>query len=122
MAEKKITIAEKFAATVAILEGREPEIEWGAADAVVFLEDRAEKAKSKPRARKVKPEIAEFREAVAGFVAGQAEPVTAKEVGAALGESTQKASAALRFLVAEGEVIAHDGEKARDAKTYEIAR
>lgn len=122
MAEKKITIAEKFAATIALFEGAEPEIEWGPADAIEFLKDRAEKAKSKPRERKVKPEVAEFRAAVAEFIAGQAEPVTAKEVGAALNESTQKASAALRFLVAEGEVVAHDGEKARDAKTYEMAR
>jgi len=122
MTEKKITIAEKFAATIAILEGAEPEIEFDAADAVEFLKDRAEKAKSKPRERKVKPEVAEFRERVAEFVAGQDEPVTAKEVGAALGESTQKASAALRFLVTEEKVIAHDGEKARDAKTYEVAR
>lgn len=122
MAEKKITIAEKFAATIAILEGREPEIAWDAVDAVEFLEDRAEKAKSKPRERKVKPEVTEFRAAVAEFLAGTEAPVTAKEVGAALGESTQKASAALRFLVGEGKVVAHDGEKARDAKTYEVAR
>ena len=122
MAEKKITIAEKFAATIALFEGTEPEIEWDPADAVEFLKDRAEKAKSKPRERKVKPEVAEFRERVAEWLAEAEAPVTAKEVGAALGESTQKASAALRFLVAEGEVVAHDGEKARDAKTYEIAR
>ena len=122
MAEKKITIAEKFAATIAILEGREPEIEWGAIEAVEFLEDRAEKAKSKPRERKVKPEIAKFREDVGEFILHQPEPVTAKIVAEALGVSTQKASAALRALVAEGEVIAHDGEKARDAKTYEVAR
>lgn len=122
MAEKKITIAEKFAATIAILENREPEIEFNAVDAVEFLKDRAEKAKSKPRERKVKPEVAEFRERVAEWLVGQDEPVTAKEVGAALGESTQKASAALRFLVAEEKAVAHDGEKARDAKTYEIVR
>lgn len=122
MAEKKITVAEKFAATIALFEGMEPEIEWDAADAVEFLKDRAEKAKSKPRERKVNPEVAEFRERVAEFMAGQGEPVTAKEVGAALGESTQKASAALRFLAGEGKVVAHDGEKARDPKTYEIAR
>ena len=122
MAEKKITVAEKFAATIALFEGVEPEIAWDAADAVEFLKDRAEKAKGKPRAHKAKPETVEFRERVAEFMAGQAEPMTAKEVGAALGESTQKASAALRFLAGEGAVIAHDGEKARDPKTYEIAR
>jgi len=121
MAEKKITIAEKFAATIAILEGREPEIAWEPADAVEFLADRAEKAKSKPRERKVKPEVIEFRNAIVEFLAGQAEPVTAKAVGAALNESTQKAGAHLRALVSEGRVIAHEGEKARDAKTYEVA-
>ncbi len=122
MAEKKITIAEKFAATIAILEGREPEIEWDAVDAVEFLEDRAEKAKSKPRERKVKPEVAEFRERVAEFLDTQEDFVTAKVVAEALGVSTQKASAALRALVAEGKAVARDGEKARDAKTYEVAR
>lgn len=122
MAEKKITIVEKFAATVALLEGMEPEIEWTPADAVEFLNDRAEKAKSKPRERKVKPEAIEFRNAIVDFLEGQDEPVTAKAVGAALGESTQKAGAHLRALVAEGRVVAHDGEKARDARTYELAR
>jgi predicted HTH transcriptional regulator len=122
MTEKRITLAEKFAATIAILEGAEPEIEFDAVDAVEFLKDRAEKAKSKPRERKVKPEVAEFRARVAEFMAGQAEPMTAKEVGVALGVSSQKAGAHLRALVAEGEIVAHDGEKARDAKTYEIAR
>ena len=122
MAEKKITIVEKFAATVALLEGMEPEIDWTPADAVEFLNDRAEKAKSKPRERKVKPEAIEFRNAIVEFLEGQNEPVTAKTVGAALGASTQKAGAHLRALVTEGYVVANDGEKARDAKTYELAR
>jgi predicted Rossmann fold nucleotide-binding protein DprA/Smf involved in DNA uptake len=123
MTEKiKVTIQDKFAATIALFEGAEPEIAWTPADAVEFLQDRAEKAKSKPRERKVKPEVIEFRAAVAEFVASKDEPVTAKAVAEAFEVSTQKASAALRALVAEGEVIAHDGEKARDAKTYEIAR
>lgn len=121
MAEKKITLQDKFAATIALFEGTEPEIAWTPADAIEFLQDRAEKAKSKPRERKVNPEVAEFRAAVATFISEQAEPMTAKAVGEALGVSVQKASAALRFLAGEGTVIAHDGEKARDAKTYEIA-
>ena len=122
MTEKKITIAEKFAATIALFEGTEPEIAWTAADAVEFLADRAEKAKGKPRAHKVKPEVLEFRAAVADYMSDTDEPVTAKDVAAAVGESTQKTSAALRALVAEGIVEAHDGEKARDAKTYEFIR
>lgn len=120
--EKKITLQDKFAATIALFQGTEPQIAWTPADAVAFLEDRAEKAKSKPREHKVNPEVAEFRAAVADFLANQAEPMTAKEIGEAVGESTQKASAALRALVADGAAVAHDGEKARDAKTYEIAR
>ena len=122
MTEKKITIAEKFAATIALFEGIEPEIAWTAADAVEFLADRAEKAKGKPRAHKVKPEVLEFRAAVADYMSDTEEPVTAKDVATAVGESTQKTSAALRALVAEGVVEAHDGEKARDAKTYEFIR
>lgn len=122
MAEIKITVAQKFAATIAILEGYTPEIEWSAADAVEFLKDRAEKAKGKPRVHKVKPETVEFRATVLGYLETQETPVTAKEVGAALGESTQMASAALRFLAGEGVAITHEGEKSRDPKTYEIAR
>lgn len=121
MAEKKITIAEKFAATIAILEGREPEIAFDAIDAVEFLEDRAEKAKSKPRERKVKPEVLEFRDAIVAFLEGRDEPVAAKAVAEAFGVSTQKAGAHLRALVGEGRVVAHEGEKTRDAKTYEVA-
>lgn len=121
MAEK-ITLAQKFAATIAILEGAELEIEFDTADAVAFLKDRAEKAKSKPREHKVKPETEEFRAAVAAFLDEQAEPVTAKMVGEALGESTQKASSALRFLVEAGVAEAFVGEKSRDAKSYAILR
>lgn len=122
MAEKKITIAEKFAATIALFEGTEPEIAWTPADAVEFLQDRAEKAKSKPREHKIKPEALELRALITDFLANQDEPVPAKTVGEALGESTQKAASHLRALVADGVAIAHDGEKARDAKTYELAR
>ena len=122
MTEKKITIQDKFAATIALFEGIEPEIEWTAADAVEFLADRAEKAKGKPRAHKVKPEVLEFRAAVATFMSEVEGAVTAKEVAEGVDASTQKTSAALRALVAEGVVEAHDGEKARDAKTYEFIR
>lgn len=120
MAEK-ITLAQKFAATIAILEGAQPEIEFTAMDAIAFLQDRAEKAKSKPRERKANPEVEEFRAGVASFLAEQTEPMTAKMVAEALGVSTQKASAALRFLADNGVAVATAGEKARDAKTYAIA-
>ena len=120
MAEK-ITVAQKFAATIAILEGAEPEIEFDVLDAIAFLEDRAEKAKSKPRERKVNADVEEFRACVASFLGEQDAPVTAKTVAEALGVSTQKASAALRFLTEQGAAVATAGEKARDAKPYVIA-
>lgn len=117
----KITIAEKFAATIAILEGAEPAIEFDTAAAIAFLEDRAEKAKSKPRARKANPEVAEFRAAVATFMSEAEGAMTAKEVATALEVSTQKASAALRFLAGEGVLTVIEGEKAKDAKSYKMA-
>ena len=123
---EKITIAEKFAATIAILEGTEPAIDFDTADAIAFLEDRAEKAKSKLRAHKVKAETEEFRSAVATFMSETSEGMTAKQVAEALSDetvkvSTQKASAALRFLAGEGILTVTEGAKAKDAKTYAMA-
>lgn len=120
MAEK-ITLAQKFAATIAILEGETPEIEFTVADAVAFIEDRAEKAKAKPRAKTVDPEKDAFRKAVATFLAEQTEPVTAKMAAEALDVSTQKASAALRMLAEDGIANVIVGAKARDPKAYVIA-
>lgn len=120
MAEK-ITIVQKFAATIAILEGYAPEIEFSTADAIAFLEDRAEKAKSKPRASKPKPETVEFRKNVADLMKTQTGAMTAKMVAETLGASTQKASAALRFLANEGVLTVIEGEKAKDAKSYQLA-
>ena len=122
MAEIKYTLQDKFAATIALLEGNAPEMEWNIGDAIAFLNDRAEKAKSKPHAHKTKPETIEFRATVLAFLETQTDPMTAKEIGNALGESVQKTANALRFLAGEGQVTAHPGEKARDAKTYEMTR
>lgn len=120
MAEK-ITVAEKFAATIAILEGTEPAIDFTVADAIAFIADRAEKAKGKPRAHQTKPEVTEFRAAVATYMAEVGTEVTAKEAGEALGVSVQKASAALRYLAGEGVLTVIEGEKAKDAKRYVLA-
>lgn len=118
MAEFK-NMAEKFEAVIAILEGKESAM--AREEAIAFLEDRAEKAKSKPRARKANPEVEEFRASVATFLSEQDGPVTAKVVAEALGVSSQKASAALRALAAANAATAIAGEKAKDAKTYVIA-
>lgn len=110
----KITLAQKFAATIAILKGETPEIEFSTADAVAFLEDRAAKAKSKksgPRAPK--PETVEFRNKVKDFMQFQTEPVAAKAIAEELNVSTQKASAALRFLATEGVLEVVEGGKVK---------
>ena len=111
----KITVAQKFAATIAILKGETPEIEFSTADAVAFMEDRAEKAKSKRKSgpRAPKPETVEFRNKVKDFMEFQTEPVVAKTVAEELNVSTQKASAALRFLTAEGILEVVEGGKVK---------
>ena len=48
-------------------------------------------------------------------------PVTNKEMAAEFAVSAQKMSAALRFLVNEGRVIRHEGEKKSDPATFEVA-
>lgn len=117
----KITIAKKFAATIAILEGTAPEIEFSTADAIAFLEERAEKAKSKPRAHKTNSEVEEFRVNVSAFMQDQNDAMTAKMVAEALKVSTQKASAALRYLANEGILTVTEGKKSKDAKSYKMA-
>lgn len=112
MAEKKVTVNEKFVAVVALLKGEEPAIEdFDVEAAIEFLEDRAAKAIRKPAKRKVDPEVEEFRKAVATYLADAAEPVTAKMVGEALEVSVQKASAALRALVAAEVAAVIEAEK-----------
>lgn len=114
-----ITIAQKFAATIAIMEGQEPEIEFSAADAVEFLNDRMAKATRIVTPRATKPETVEFRNAVASLVAEMEGEFKTKDIVAATGESSQKCSAALRYLVGEG-VLAEvpAGESKSKAKVY----
>ena len=111
----KITVAQKFAATIAILKGETPEIEFSTADAVAFLEDRAEKAKSKKKSgpRAPKPETVEFRNKVKDFMEFQTKPVVAKTVAEERNVSTQKAAAALHVLTAEGILEVVEGGKVK---------
>jgi hypothetical protein len=76
---------------------------------------------SKPRVHKTKPEVVEFREAVAEYLAGAEGPLTNKELSGALGVSHQKMAAALRWLVGEGRVIRTEGEGKSDPATFVIA-
>lgn len=120
MAEK-MNMTQKFQAIVAMLEGEQVD-GFTVEEAIEFLMDRAEKAKSKPRAAKgPNPETIEFRAAVATALSEFDEPVTAKQMAEKLKVSTQKASAALRALVQEDVAVVYAGEKARDAKTYALA-
>lgn len=120
---EKVTVAKKFEAAIALLKGEPVEIEgFGADEAVEFLEDRAAKAVHKPTARKEKPEVAEFRAAVASFLAEHEGAVfTAKMVGEELGESVQKASAALRKLVELGVAAEAEVEGKNKPKAYVLA-
>jgi tRNA A37 methylthiotransferase MiaB len=76
---------------------------------------------SKPRVHKTKPEVVEFRAAVATHLANAEEPKTNKELATELEVSPQKMAAALRWLVQNGNVIRTEGEKKSDPATFVIA-
>lgn len=76
---------------------------------------------SKPRTHKTKPEVVEFRAAVASYLAEAEGPMTNKELAAAMECSAQKMAAALRWLVENGNVIRTDGEKKSDPAVFVIA-
>lgn len=76
---------------------------------------------SKPRVHKTKPEVIEFRAAVADYIANAEEPLTNKEVAAYFEVSAQKAAAALRWLVGNGNVVRIEGEKKNDPATFVLA-
>lgn len=74
---------------------------WAAAE-IEHMDNALEKRRNTPSKTALEnaPLIARIREEILG-----AEPMTATEVGAALGVSTQKASALLRKVVAEGAAV-----------------
>ena len=77
-----------------------------------------EKNAARPRKPKINQEVIDFREDVFNALANHAEPMTNKELAAEFGVSAQKMSAALRFLVKEGRVDRHEGEKKSDPATF----
>ena len=114
MAEKMMTQKQALAIAIEALEGT------GQDEAVKVLAKMLEQ-KSKPRERKVKPEVEAFRVEVLEVLKGAEGPMTGKEVAGVLEVSVQKASAALRFLV-EGEMAMKvEGEKKSDPAMYAIA-
>lgn len=112
MAEKKITRKDLFA--------RIAETMADDAEVVAMCEKYIEQL-SKPRERKVKPEVEMFREAVLAMLQEATGPMTNKEVAEAMQVSPQKASAALRFLVERNLVVRIDGEKKSDPATFVAA-
>lgn len=76
---------------------------------------------SKPRVHKTKPEVVEFRAAVADYLSNAEGPLTNKELAAQFNCSAQKMAAALRWLVGNGNVIRTEGEKKNDPATFVIA-
>lgn len=113
MAEK-MTQKQALAIAIEALEGTEH------TEAVEVLTKMLEQ-KSKPRQHKVKPEVEMFREAVLAMLQGATGPMTNKEVAEAMEVSSQKASAALRFLVKEELVIRTEGEKKSEPTTFVAA-
>lgn len=123
MADKTITLAMKFQATVDLLEGREPQAIPGftVADAKAFLLEREAKTHSKSKTKaEPKPEDIELDKAILSFLAQDGAAYTAKAVGEAMGVSTQKASARLRGLVKQDLAIKIEGD-GKGANAYVIA-
>lgn len=113
MAEK-MTQKQALAIAIEALEGTEH------TEAVEVLTKMLEQ-KSKPRQHKVKPEVEMFREAVLAMLQEATGPMTNKEVAEAMEVSSQKASAALRFLVKEELVVRTEGEKKSEPTTFVAA-
>ena len=123
MADKTITLAMKFQATVDLLEGREPQAIQGftVSDAKAFLLEREAMTHSKSKTKAApKPEDIELDKAILSFLAQDGAAYTAKAVGEAMGVSTQKASARLRGLVKQDLVIKIEGD-GKGANAYVIA-
>ena len=116
MTETKTTQKDLYA-RIATLLADDPEI-------VEFCEKKIaqiERNAARPRKTKVNQEVVDFRENVFNKLAEIGEPVTNKDMAAEFGVSAQKMSAALRFLVKDGRVIRHEGEKKSAPATFIVA-
>ena len=111
MAEKMMTQKQALSIAIETLSG------MGMTEPVEVLQHMLNQ-KSKVREHKVKPETEMFREQVLDLIKGAEEPMTNKMVAEALGVSSQKASAALRFLVENKYVQRIEGEKKSDPATF----
>lgn len=113
MTETKTTQKDLYARIAAYMADDEEIVEF-CAKKIAQIEKNA----ARPRKPKINQEVIDFREDVFNALANHAEPMTNKELAAEFGVSAQKMSAALRFLVKEGRVDRHEGEKKSDPATF----
>lgn len=112
MAEKKITRKELFE-RIANVMADDPE--------VVEMCEKCIAQLSKPRKKTENKETAEFRAAVATWLAEHEGAYTLTEIAADMDVSWQKVSAAVRRLVDEGAAIRVEPENKKDKVAFTIA-
>lgn len=112
MAEKKITRKELFE-RIANVMADDPE--------VVEMAEKYIAQLSKPRKKSENKETAEFRAAVATWLAEHEGAYTLAEIAADMDVSWQKVSAAVRRLVDEGAAIRVEPENKKDKVAFTIA-
>lgn len=113
--EKKLTIVEKYEATIALLKGEAPEVEFTLEDALAFMADRKEQTikKNAPKGeRKLTPDQIkneEYKEQILSGLAQLAEPVStgdfAKKIPEFSGFSSQKLASLFTQLTSEGRAV-----------------
>ena len=103
---KKMNMVEKFGAIKAMLNGEKPE-GFSVADALEFLDDRIEKVNAKNakgadrKPTKVQVENEGIKEQIVSALRAAGKPITATEVGKAVGVSCSKASSLLSQMLVE---------------------
>ena len=112
MAEKKITRKELFE-RIANVMADDPE--------VVEMAEKYIAQLSKPRKKSENKEAAEFRAAVATWLADHEGAYTLAEIAADMGVSWQKVSAAVRRLVDEGAAVRVEPENKKDKVAFTVA-
>lgn len=112
MAEKKITRKELFE-RIANAMADDPE--------VVEMAEKYIAQLSKPRKKSENKEAAEFRAAVATWLADHEGAYTLAEIAADMDVSWQKVSAAVRRLVDEGAAVRVEPENKKDKVAFTVA-
>lgn len=112
MAEKKITRKELFE-RIANVMADDPE--------VVEMAEKYIAQLTKPRKKSENKEAAEFRAAVATWLADHEGAYTLAEIAADMGVSWQKVSAAVRRLVDEGAAVRVEPENKKDKVAFTVS-